>query len=70
MVKIKRSHDHIIFNIGIPIPGNDALYWEGVLVAIAAVNLPVSYHVLKSLQRTWKSDTNFYLDDSGQLYCM
>ena len=26
MLKIRRSHDRIIFNMGIPIPGEDSLY--------------------------------------------
>ena len=28
MLNIRRSHDRLIFNIGIPIPGKDGLYIE------------------------------------------
>ena len=28
MLKIRRSHDRLIFNMGIPIPGKDGLYIE------------------------------------------
>ena len=28
MLKIRRSRDHLIFNMGIPIPGKDGLYIE------------------------------------------
>ena len=28
MLKIRQSHDHLIFNMGIPIPGRDCLYIE------------------------------------------
>ena len=28
MLKIRRSHDHLIFNMGFPIPGKDGLYIE------------------------------------------
>ena len=28
MLKIRRSHDRLIFNMGIPIPGKDSLYIE------------------------------------------
>ena len=28
MLKIRRSHDHLIFNMGIPIPGKDGFYIE------------------------------------------
>ena len=32
MSKTRWSCDHLIFNMGIPIPGKDGLYWSGVLV--------------------------------------
>ena len=28
MLKLRRSHDRLIFNMGIPIPGKDGLYIE------------------------------------------
>ena len=28
MLKIRRSHERVIFNMGIPIPGKDCLYIE------------------------------------------
>ena len=28
MLNIRRSHDRLIFNMGIPIPGKDSLYIE------------------------------------------
>ena len=28
MLKIRRSHDRLIFNMGMPIPGKDGLYIE------------------------------------------
>ena len=43
LLKIRRSHDRLIFNMGIPIPGKGGLYietgpWEPLLVSCHEVN--------------------------------
>ena len=44
MLKTRQSHDHLIFNLGIPIPGKDGLYWYwyGAQVSVAWVSNHIS----------------------------
>ena len=43
MLKIRRSHDRLIFNMGISIPGKDSLYIEtGPCVPFRVITLRVS----------------------------
>ena len=49
MLKIRRSRDRLIFNIGIPIPGKDGLYIETGPGCVCNIGHPSETHLkLKS----------------------
>ena len=54
MLKIRRSHDRLIFNMGLPIPGKESLYMyvspmlDGAQVAITGTTILVPYLHAKS----------------------
>ena len=56
MLKIRRSCNHLIFNMGIPIPGKDGLYIEtGPSALIVSIPQRTLIWLTTSVQGTWLS---------------
>ena len=69
ILKIKRSHDRLILNMGVPIPVRRSLYWHGAEVAIQVVLYEFKHDVYPTLQLSclwalWHFHSGYYNDTS------